>query len=148
MHQNNRLSLLAFSFYIFIGQLIGQFFGRIALADSPPVPAGSVPAPADPAAAAAGGPPPGSPGMMGMLLPFIVMFAVMYFLMIRPQQKKMKQHQEMLGGLKLGDEVVTASGLLGNVAGLTDKVITLEIAKGVKVKVLKNQVSQIVKGQL
>lgn len=112
-----------------------------ALAESPAVPAG--------AEAPAGGPAQAqAPGMMGMLFPFILMFAVVYFLMIRPQQKKMKEHQKMLTELQQGDEVLTASGILGKVSQLTDKVVTVEIAKNVEVKMLKNQVSQVVKGNL
>jgi preprotein translocase subunit YajC len=76
------------------------------------------------------------------------MFGVFYFLMIRPQQKKMKKQNEMLSALTSGDEVVLSSGIIGKVAGLTDKVVTLEVAKDVKVKVLKSQVSQVVKGQV
>lgn len=83
-----------------------------------------------------------------MLLPFVAMFAVVYFLMIRPQQKRLKEQQAMLGALKHGDEVLTSSGLLGKVTGITDKVVTLEVADNVRVKMLKSQVSQVVKGQI
>jgi preprotein translocase subunit YajC len=112
-----------------------------ALADSPVVPAGS--APAAGAAAPLTAP---SPGMASMLLPFAAMFGVVYFMMIRPQQKKMKEQQDMLGQLKQGDEVVTTSGILGTIRGLTEKVVTIEIDDDVKIKVLKSQVSQVVKG--
>ena len=112
-------------------------------ADTPVVPAG---------ATASGGVPGGAvappPGIGGMLLPFAAMFAVVYFLMIRPQQKKMKDQQEMLGSLKHGDEIVTNSGLLGTVAGITDKVVTIEVADNVRVKMLKSQVSQVIKGSI
>jgi preprotein translocase subunit YajC len=81
-----------------------------------------------------------------MLMPFGLMFVVIYFLMIRPQQKKLKDQQAMLGSLKQGDEVVTSAGLLGKITGITDKVVTLEVADNVRVKMLKSQVSQIVKG--
>jgi preprotein translocase subunit YajC len=111
-----------------------------ALADGPTVPAGGTSSGA-PASAAA-------PGMGSMLLPFAAMFAVVYFLMIRPQQKKMKEQQSMLGQLKHGDEVITTSGILGTIRGITDKVVTLEIADGVKIKLLKSQISQVVKGQV
>ena len=88
------------------------------------------------------------PGLMGMLFPFLLMFGVIYFLMIRPQQKKMKEHKSLLDSLQHGDEVVTASGMLGKVAGITEKVVTLEVADDVKIRVLKSQIAQIVKGQL
>jgi preprotein translocase subunit YajC len=116
----------------FLGQAV------VALADGPAVPAG--------APAAAG--PQAQPGLGSMLIPFAAMFAVVYFLMIRPQQKKMKQQQEMLNALQHGDEVITTSGMLGKVTGITDRVVTLEVADGVRVKFLKSQVTQIVKGQI
>jgi preprotein translocase subunit YajC len=74
-------------------------------------------------------------------LPLIVIFAIFYFLLIRPQQKKAKDHRNFLESLKRGDEVVTAGGLIGKISGLTDKVVTLEIANSVKVKVTRAQVS-------
>lgn len=112
----------------------------LALAEGPAVPAGG----AEGAAAGA----PQQPGIGGMIVPFIAMFAVMYFLMIRPQQKKAKEQQVLLNTLKHGDEVLTTSGILGKVTGITDKVVTLEVADNVRVKMLKSQVSQVVKGQL
>jgi preprotein translocase subunit YajC len=142
-----------------LGGPLGDFFGgrfgsfslspllsplvmtNAAFADAPAVPAGG----AGPAAGALAAP---APGMGSMLLPFAAMFAVVYFLMIRPQQKKMKEQTEMLGQLKQGDEVITTSGILGTVRGLTEKVVTLEIADDVKIKILKSQVSQVVKGQI
>jgi preprotein translocase subunit YajC len=112
-----------------------------ALADGPAVPAGTAPA-----TGAAAPLTQASPGMGSMLLPFAAMFGVVYFMMIRPQQKKMKEQQDMLGQLKQGDEVVTTSGILGTIRGLTEKVVTIEIDDDVKIKVLKSQVSQVVKG--
>ena len=99
---------------------------------------------------AGGGAPLGqqAPGLGSMLLPFAAMFGVVYFLMIRPQQKKMKEQQDMLGQLKQGDEVVTTSGILGTITGITEKVATVEIAPNVRIKILKSQISQVVKGQL
>jgi preprotein translocase subunit YajC len=145
-------SVLAYVGVSFLGGPLGDFFGgrsgtyaaiSSAFADSPAVPAGgsSTASAAAPLAAA-------SPGMGSMLLPFAAMFAVVYFLMIRPQQKKAKEQQDMLGQLKQGDEVITTSGILGTVRGLTEKVVTLEIADDVKIKILKSQVSQVVKGQI
>lgn len=114
--------------------------GGSALADSPAVPAGSQGA--APAGAAQ------QPSTLGMVAPFILMFGVFYFLMIRPQQKRMKEQQEMLASLKHGDEVLTSSGILGKVTGITEKVVTVEVADNVRVKMLKSQVSQVVKGQI
>jgi preprotein translocase subunit YajC len=108
----------------------------LSWADGPAVPAGT------PTAA------PQQPGVGSMLVPFAAMFAVVYFLMIRPQQKKMKEQQDMLSALKQGDEVLTSSGILGKVAEITDKIVTLEIANNVRIKMLKSQVSQVIKGQI
>src|SRR4051812_1446677 len=86
-------------------------------------------------AAPVGAPP--QPGPLGMLMPFILMFGVIYFLIIRPQQKKMKEHQAQIEKVKYGDEVITNAGIFGKVTGITEKVITVEIADGVRVKMLK-----------
>jgi preprotein translocase subunit YajC len=86
--------------------------------------------------------------LFGMALPFVIMLGVMYFLMIRPQQKKMKEHQGMISALKAGDEVITSSGILGTVQGMSEKVVTLEVSKNVQIKILKSQVNQVVKGPI
>ncbi len=79
-------------------------------------------------------------GFMDMLFPLALMFLVFYFLMIRPQQKRQREHQEMVNRLAKGDRVVTNGGLLGTVAKVDDEVITLEVGDRTKVKVLKGQV--------
>ncbi|MCC7440505.1 MAG: preprotein translocase subunit YajC [Bdellovibrionales bacterium] len=117
-----------------------------AQADGVPVPAGT-PAAQSADAPAAGAPAQQQPGTFGMIMPMLAVFAVMYFFMIRPQQKKMKDHKALLDSLKKGDDVVTASGFLGKVHGITEKVVTLELADNVRVKLLKSQVSQVVSGQ-
>lgn len=81
------------------------------------------------------------PSLLMSLVPFFVIFAVMYFLIIRPQGKRQKEHQKFLTELKRGDEVITASGILGRIEGLTDKFVTLEIADGVRVRMLRAQVA-------
>jgi preprotein translocase subunit YajC len=73
-------------------------------------------------------------------LPMILIFVVFYFLLIRPQQKKAKQQQEFLNNLKKGDEVITGGGLHGKITGLTDTVVTLEIADNVRVKVARQYI--------
>ena len=84
----------------------------------------------------------------GAFVPLIIMFAIFYFLLIRPQQKKAKQHKELLGGLKKGDRVVSSGGLHGTVTGLTDDVVTMEIAPKVRVKVSRGSISGfIAKGE-
>ena len=77
------------------------------------------------------------------ILFLVAMVAVFYFLLIRPQQKRMKDQQAMLTRLATGDEVVTTGGILGKITEVGDNFITLEIADGVRIKVQKGQVSQL-----
>jgi preprotein translocase subunit YajC len=77
--------------------------------------------------------------MMSMI-PFVLVFVVMYFFMIRPQKKKMQQEQEYLSKLNHGDEVFTKSGILGKISGITEKIVTLELEGGTKMKVLKTHI--------
>jgi preprotein translocase subunit YajC len=77
----------------------------------------------------------------GAFVPLIIMFAIFYFLLIRPQQKKAKQHKELLSALKKGDRVVSSGGLHGTVTGLTEDVVTMEIAPKVRVKVSRASIS-------
>ena len=90
-------------------------------------------------AGAAGGAPAG--GMMGSLVPLLLMFLVFYILLIRPQQKRTKQHRELLNSLKKGDEVITSGGLFGKVTGITENVVTLEVADKVRIKVQRANIS-------
>ena len=78
-------------------------------------------------------------------VPLILMFAIFYFLLIRPQQKKAKQHRELLSALKKGDRVVSNGGLHGVITGLTDDVVTMEIAPKVRVKVSRGSVAGVSK---
>ena len=78
--------------------------------------------------------------LIGMPILLIVLF---YFLMIRPQQRRMKMHQEMLGKLKRGDSVVLSSGMIGKVVRVEDTEVGLEIASGVTVKVVKAMISDV-----
>jgi preprotein translocase subunit YajC len=73
-------------------------------------------------------------------IPFVLIFLVMYFLMIRPQKKRMQEEQAFLTKLAHGDEVFTKSGILGKITGIADKVVTLEIENGAKMKVLKSHI--------
>jgi preprotein translocase subunit YajC len=81
--------------------------------------------------------------MVVQFLPIIGIFVLMYFLMIRPQQRRMKQHQEMVSTLKRGDTVVLNSGVVGKVTKVDDAEATVEIAQGVAVKVVKTMVSEV-----
>lgn len=76
-----------------------------------------------------------------MVLMLVIMFAIVYFLMIRPQQKQQKTHRDFLGRLKRGDEVVTQSGFIGKVHEVKENIVILELADKVKVKVVKQAVS-------
>ncbi|MGE3611575.1 MAG: preprotein translocase subunit YajC [Bacteriovoracaceae bacterium] len=73
-------------------------------------------------------------------IPFVLIFLVMYFLMIRPQKKRMQEEQSFLSKLSHGDEVYTKSGILGKVTGITEKIVTLELEGGSKMKVLKSHI--------
>jgi len=88
---------------------------------------------------------PQSGGELGMFLPMIVIFAIFYFLLIRPQTKRQKAHQTMLNELKRGDRVVTSGGIYGTIVGLTDNIIHLKIADKVKITVSKSAVSDLAK---
>lgn len=82
----------------------------------------------------------GASGLM-QLAPLLLMFVIFYFLLIRPQQKQARKHQEFLKALKVGDRVITTGGLYGQITGLTDQAITLEIADKVRVKVARNGIA-------
>lgn len=82
---------------------------------------------------------PGGSGTMNILF-FGALFAIMYFVLIRPQQKQAKEQQVMLTALKKGDDVITSSGIIGKIFAVDEKVITLEVANGVKLRMLKSSV--------
>ncbi|MHB1122703.1 MAG: preprotein translocase subunit YajC [Ramlibacter sp.] len=77
------------------------------------------------------------------MLPLVLMFVVLYFVMIRPQMKRQKEHRAMIDALAKGDEVATAGGLLGKVTRLGDAYLSLEIASGVEVQVQRTAVVQV-----
>ncbi|WP_426702434.1 preprotein translocase subunit YajC [Rhodanobacter sp. Col0626] len=88
-------------------------------------------------------------GGMSMIIMMVVLFGLMYFMMIRPQMKRQKEHRALLAGLAKGDEVVTNGGIAGRVDELGETFITVEIAANVKVKVQKGSVQQVLpKGSL
>ena len=89
-----------------------------------------------------GGAAPAGSGLMG-LLPIVLMFVVLYFIMIRPQMKKQKETKAMIDALAKGDEVVTTGGLLGRVTKLDDTLLTLQIAPGTEVQVQRAAVIQV-----
>lgn len=86
----------------------------------------------------------GTMGALEQFLPLILIFVVFYFLLIRPQQKRMKQHKEMLGQLRRGDKVVTAGGIIGTVNKMVnDTEVAVEIAEGVRVRVLRSTITEV-----
>ncbi len=97
--------------------------------------------------AQAAGAPQGSALMQ--FLPLILIFVVFYFLLIRPQTKRAKEHREMVAALEVGAEVATSGGILGKITEVSEQFLTLEIADGVNVKVQRHTVSQVLpKGTL
>lgn len=90
--------------------------------------------------AAAGG---GLGVMLIQFAPFILIIVVFYFLLIRPQQQRMKRHREMVENLRRGDEVITSGGIIGKVTRIADNEATVEIAEGVRVRVIKQTVSEV-----
>jgi preprotein translocase subunit YajC len=85
---------------------------------------------------------PGSGGFLGTpLVPIILMLAIMWFFLIRPQQKKQKEHRAMISNLKKGDRIITSGGLHGRVTGVSDATLTVEIADKVRVKVNRAHVA-------
>lgn len=81
----------------------------------------------------------GGSGIEGIIM-LVVMFAIFYFLLIRPQQKRAKQHKELVDNLKAGDQVVTAGGIHGKVVAVQDALVTLEIASNVRIKISRSSI--------
>ena len=81
------------------------------------------------------------PNAIEQLFPFLLIGLVFYFLLIRPQQRKYKQHGDFLSKIKRGDEVLTSSGIYGKIEGLTDSFVILEVAENVRIRVAKSQIS-------
>jgi len=92
------------------------------------------------AQAAAGG----DTGMLMSLLPFVLIFVIMYFLILRPQQKRVKQHQELVKNVRRGDTVVTSGGLIGKVTKVVDdEQIEVEFAEGVRIRQMRQMISDV-----
>ena len=77
------------------------------------------------------------------LLPIIFVMVIFYFLLIRPQQKRAKQHKEMVAALKKGEEIVTNGGLLGKVTEVSDNFVTVEVSSGLNVRIQRQSISQV-----
>ncbi|MGD8256598.1 MAG: preprotein translocase subunit YajC [Desulfobacterales bacterium] len=85
----------------------------------------------------------GAAGFTGFI-PLILMFVIFYFLLIRPQQKRTKEHRQMVSNIKKGDRIITSGGLHGRVTGMDDATLTVEIADKVRVKVARGNVANLV----
>jgi len=83
----------------------------------------------------------GQAGLLGMMWPLLLFIVIFYFLLIRPQKKRQKQHQDMLNSIKRGDQVVTAGGIYGTVRDVKDDSFILEVSDGVKIRVLRSAIS-------
>jgi len=83
------------------------------------------------------------PGGLGGLLPIILIFVIMYFLILRPQQQRARQHREMVANLRRGDTVVTGGGVIGKIAKVDEHELQVEIAEGVRVKVVRGMVAEV-----
>ncbi len=92
---------------------------------------------------AAGSASPNTEAFFAYVVPMLLLFAVLYFVQVRPQVKKAREHQKMLSALKRNDEVVTAGGLIGRIVELGDKIVTLEIAPQVRVRVERSQIAAL-----
>ena len=83
-------------------------------------------------------------GMLNsLLIPTMLIIGIMYFLMIRPQQKRLKEHQAMVAAIRRGDTIVTSGGIIGKVAKVEDQELQVEIAEGVKIKILRSTISEV-----
>ena len=97
-----------------------------------------------PAYAQAAAPAAGGAAAFAQFVPLILVFLIMYFLIMRPQQKKMRLHREMIAALKKGDNVITQGGIIGKVVGVRDEEIEVEIAQGVRIRVVSATIAQVV----
>jgi preprotein translocase subunit YajC len=94
-------------------------------------------------AQAAGAAAPGPEAIFIQLLPLIAILVIFYFLLIRPQQKRLKQHRDMIGALRRGDTVVTSGGLIGKITKVADDEVTIELAPGTQVRAVRATISEV-----
>lgn len=97
-----------------------------------------------PAYAQAAAPAAGGAAAFMQFVPLLLVFVIMYFLILRPQQRKVAQHRAMVEALKKGDSVVTQGGIIGKVVGVRDDEVEVEIAQGVRVKVVRGTIASVV----
>ncbi len=87
---------------------------------------------------------PQQPSMWGSLIPLILIVVIFWFLLIRPQMKRNKEHRELISGLAVGDEVVSAGGLLGKITAVADSFVTVRLGDNIEVKLQRHSVAQVV----
>ena len=85
------------------------------------------------------------PSMLASFIPLILIFLIFYFLLIRPQQKKQKEHKVLLDSIQRGDEILSSGGILGKVIRVDNDKLTVEIAKGVNVSIIRSTVADVIK---
>lgn len=93
------------------------------------------------AQAAAGG---GAAATFAQFIPLILIFVIMYVLMIRPQQKKMKEHRAMVASLRKGDQIVTQGGIMAKVVNVRDEDLEIEVAQGVRIRIVRSAVQHVI----
>lgn len=98
---------------------------------------------ASPAHASAGAAPSGTAAFLVNIVPLLFIFVIFWFLLIRPQQRRMKQHRDMIGAVKRNDVAVTGGGVIGKVTKVDDNEVELEISSGVRIRVLKGLLSEV-----
>jgi preprotein translocase subunit YajC len=91
-------------------------------------------------------PPGGQSNPYSTIIMLVLMFGIFYFLLIRPQQKRAKEHKQLVDGLKVGDQIVTAGGIHGKVASVQDNIVSLEVATGVKIRVNRSSIVSVEQG--
>ncbi len=84
------------------------------------------------------------PGLFGIIPQMVLMFVIIYLLIFRPQQKRQKEQREMVSRLKAGDRVLTSAGIYGTITGVKDSAVTVEIAKGVEIEVLRGAIGNVI----
>ena len=85
------------------------------------------------------------PGPLVNLMPIALMFVILYFLMIRPQQKRASEHETMVQNLKRGDDIVTSGGIHGKIHAIADKVLTVEVAPNIRIRLDRDQVASVLR---
>jgi preprotein translocase subunit YajC len=85
----------------------------------------------------------GAPSPLVNLLPIALMFVILYFLMIRPQQQRAREHETLVQNLKRGDDVVTSGGIHGRIQAIADKIVTIEIAPNVRIRIDRDQIASV-----